>query len=341
MRNNIFSLLAVFTLIAFASCNDELDKKVSMDVTATAENAEMDGNTLVVEKGRMVTFNISGNPDFITFFSGESGHEYEKRNLTETPIEEIGDSRLEFYTKTQYGSVATVANTLKVYVSTTFEGLYKNDKVKDSTIVANAFADGTWIDITDLCEIPQAPNKTSDTISVSMNEYLGKRFAIAFKYETKDNSGNQPRWEVHNLKIINTSKETGEELGFVGAANFGFTPLNMFATTNDDAYKTVTNNTEGVWNLNNLQGNSPYMFIHSSGSGKPLKHVWLISSAVVINGRQPDAGVGIKTISNNPVTNYNHTYEKAGEYTVTFIAKNANFENTSEVKKELKIKVIE
>lgn len=341
MRNNIFSLLAAFTILAFASCNDELEKKVSMDVMASAENAEMDGNTLVVQKGRMVTFNISGNPDFITFFSGENGHEYEKRNLTETPIEEIGESRLEFHTKTQYGSTATVENSFRVYLSTTFEGLYKNDKVKDSTIVVNALDNGTWIDITDQCNIPQTAGKTSSPVSISMSEYLGKRFAIAFKYEPGSNASAQPRWEVHNLKIVNTSKETGEIIGTVGASNFGFTPLNMYATNNADAYKTVTNNTEGVWNLNNLNGNSPYMFVHSTGGGKDLRKVWLVSSAVVINGRQPDAGIGIKTISNNPVTNYSYTYEKAGEYTVTFIAKNANFENTSEVIKELKIKVIE
>lgn len=341
MRNNIFSLLAAFTLLAFASCSDELDKKVSMHVTATAENAEMDGNTLVVAKGQMVTFNISGNPDFITFFSGEKGREYAKRNLTETPIEEIGESNLQFYTKTQYGSAATVENSFKVYVSTTFEGLFKNNKAKDSTLVANSLEDGTWIDITDKCNIPTAAGKTSDPVSISMTEYLGKRFAIAFKYQPLSNASAQPRWEVHNLKIVNTSKDTGEEIGFVGAANFGFSPLNMFAADNTEAYKTVTNNTEGVWNLSNLSALEPYMFVHSSGAGKDLRHVWLISSAVVINGRQPDTGVGIKTISNNPITSYTHTYEAAGEYTVTFLARNANFENTSEVVREFKIKVIE
>lgn len=341
MRNNIFSLLAAFTLLAFASCNDQLDQKVSMDVTASAENAEMEGSTLVVQKGEMVTFNISGNPDFITFFSGDKGHEYAKRNLTETPIEEIGESRLEFYTKTQYGSVETLENSFKVYVSTSFEGLYKNDKVKDSTIVDNSLNNNIWTDITELCNIPTSTGKTSDPVSLSMTEYLGKNFVLAFKYEPKANTAAQPRWEVHELKIVNTSKETDEVIGYVGASNFGFTSLNMFATNNTDAYKTVTNNTEGVWNLNNLTAEKPYMHIHSSGKDKPLKHVWLISSPIVINGRQPDTGDGIKTISNNPITSHTYTYEEAGEYTVTFIAKNANFENTSEIIKELKIKVIE
>lgn len=326
MRNNIFLLLTAFTLFAFASCNDELDQDVSLDVTATAENAVMDGNTLVVEKGRMVTFNISGNPDFITFYSGENGHEYAKRNLTETPIEEIKDAKLVFRAYTEWGSPE---NTLKVYLSTTFPGLYgKGNRDKDAETLENM---DYWTDISSLCNLPIKSKEGSD-VEISLKDYMGERLTIAFLYDPNQNTATQPTWEMQNIRI--ESETVDGAISTLPASSLGFSSFDMYAEA-DKAYESKFGT--GTWGLKD----NITLRISSSSAGLPINKDWSISQTLVVNGRQPDTGVGIKTISNNPVTNYTHTYEEVGEYTVTFIAQNANFENTSEVKKELKIKVIE
>lgn len=52
----------------FVSC-DEVLEEVSFKATLDEEN--------VYEAGREIRFNFSGNPDYITFYSGESGCKYE------------------------------------------------------------------------------------------------------------------------------------------------------------------------------------------------------------------------------------------------------------------------
>ncbi len=332
MRYKIY-ILSILFISFLTGCEDGLEEKVKFDMTVVSEGSSMIKDTIVVKKSTDVQFNFSGNPDFITFYSGESGHVYSKRNLTESPIDKI-NSKLEFSVKTQYGNAATVAGSLKVFLSNEFEGLYKNDKQRDSISVETT----KWVDVTEECGIPQKVGITSGVLTLSLNEYLGNRLALAFLYSPKDNSQAQPVWEIYNLKIINTDKETGETEGRIQTKDFGFTPLDMYAVTN--AYKTVTDNTEGVWNTSKAISDPSTIRIHSSSTGKPLHKDWLISNPIIINARTPDGGVGIKTITNR-LDSYTHQYDKAGVYTITMIGRNNNFEAASEVIREVVIKVVE
>jgi len=68
--NWLFLTLAAFSSVA---CNDELEKDLK-DVSVTVEtndNVTYDGKVITVAKGTPVKFNIGGEPDNITFFSGE------------------------------------------------------------------------------------------------------------------------------------------------------------------------------------------------------------------------------------------------------------------------------
>lgn len=333
MQNKLY-IFAFATLLLLVGCDDKLKEDAKLDISIISEGSLYEGDVLVVYDSTDVVFNFSGNPDFITFYSGEAGHEYSKRHLTESPIDEV-NSHLEFKTKNQYGNAATVQGTLRVYLSTTFEGMYKNNKKADSLNVEN----NSWINVTTECEIPNTPNTTSNRINLPLDTYLGQKLTIAFQYYTTNNTAAQPVWEILDLKIVNTNKTTGLR-SELKATSLGFTPLDMYAVGNA-AYNTVNNNTEGVWNLSNISNASdPKMRIHSSGAGKPLNHDWLISNPVIVNARTPDSGVGIKTITNY-LDSYTHVYNKPGTYTVTIIARNANFESSSEVIKEYTIKVVE
>lgn len=334
MRNKIYLLAAYTFALLLTACDKRLDEDVKLNMKVTSEEAYNIGDTLVVKKSTDVVFNFSGNPDFITFYSGENGQEYSKRHLTESPVDQI-TSRLEFATKTQYGSNATVAGTLKVYISTEYTGMVKNNKKTDSTAVEKT----NWIDITGLCQIPQTANGASPRTNVPLDQYLGKRLTVAFEYHTTDNSAAQPVWEIYDLKVVNTLISNGIESS-IKAAQMGFMPLDMYAVGNA-AYNTVSNNTSGIWNVSNISNASdPKIRIHSSSAGAALNHDWLVSNPFIINARTPDSGIGIKTITTR-LDSYKYRYDATGVYVVTVIGRNSNFESTSEVVREVVLKVID
>lgn len=335
MRNKIYLLAAYTFALLLTACDKRLDEDVKLDMKVTSEEAYNIGDTLVVKRSTDVVFNFSGNPDFITFYSGENGREYSKRHLTESPVDQI-TSRLELATKTQYGSNATVAGTLKVYISTEFTGMVKNNKKTDSIAVEKT----NWIDITDLCQIPQKPGGASPRVNVPLDQYLGKqRLTVAFEYHTTDNSSAQPVWEIYDLKVVNTLISNGIESN-IKAVNMGFTPLDMYAVGNA-AYNTVSDQTPGVWNVSNISNASdPKIRIHSTSTGGILNHDWLISNPFIINARTPDSGIGIKTITTR-LDSYKYRYDTTGVYVVTVIGRNSNFESTSEVVREVVLKVID
>ena len=65
-----------------ASCQQQnIALPVDFDVRLDGDN--------VYRPGEIVRFRLSGDADYITFFSGETGHEYDKRERTSIPSEEI------------------------------------------------------------------------------------------------------------------------------------------------------------------------------------------------------------------------------------------------------------
>ena len=324
MQKNILILISLALLLSFSACEDELDKKVGFSVSATSSGATTKGDTLIVSKSEPVTFHLEGNPDFISFFSGEAGSEYSKRNQTEIPIDEI-TSKLNFTAFAQYGAIP---NTMSVYLSTTFDGLLgAGNKKADSLRIEQ----NDWIDITALCNLPTASNGTSD-VNIPLNEYLGKRLTIAFLYHTQQNTLAQPTWEIRNLKIVNTELKTGRD-SELPATSMGFSPLDMYAT-NALAYNSGTG--AGIWGSNTAR-----LRISSSPVGSAMNKDWMVSAPFTINSRQTDKGVGIKTITDNVLQTYTRTYGTNGIYVVTFVASNSNFEHSAEAVKNLVIKVID
>lgn len=64
-----FSIIVIAALAMSAACEKELvPEPVSFDVTATDHDYQV---------GDTITFRISGNPDMITFYSGEPGANYD------------------------------------------------------------------------------------------------------------------------------------------------------------------------------------------------------------------------------------------------------------------------
>ena len=343
-RFYIFSIL----FLSLMSCDKDIERDLNVSVQAFAEGGEMIDGTFVVKKSVPVTFKINGEPDFITVFNGESGHMYERRSRTELPEGAISSKfSCAFYT--QYENNAE--NTFRVYLSTSYEGLTKS-QAQDKL---NLNAEGVWIDISEKCNIPKGRNdKTYNTVGgysvveVSLDEYLSSpSLTIAFLYDVTTDAI-RPRWEVHDFKIVATDIEAGSTSELT-ASSIGFSPF-YENVSEADAYKTVTNNAGGFWNLSKISssgtqasGSIKYngmMGIHSRSKNKDeiLDRSWLISKPFSLRAYQPDSGEAIKTITESQ-DEYTHTYSKVGDYKVSFIFVNENFQYRQECVKHINIKV--
>lgn len=336
-------ITACMALLLLASCDSELKEKAELNVTVTpSEGVTFEGETVVVKKGTAVNFQFDGEPDFITFFSGESGKTYLHRERTLIDPAEIVNSEFGFSVWPQYGNKECTENTMRILISEEFGGLITNDFVADSVNVEKH----NWKELIPQGDLPKAPLAAGTAVpfKVDFLPYLGKKVTLAFVYKTTKNSAAMPTWNFLNMAITNTF-ENGEKAQLM-PSSFGLTPVNMVhkilptaASIKNPAYATVTNNTNGFWNLVDA-GKGGFKMLGAGAGYKVFLYNWLVSKAIVTNACSPDAGTGIKNIYSR-LSVYSHTYDKVGTYTATFEANNANYVASSSVVRNLTIKVVD
>lgn len=324
--------IASFTL---ASCESEFTKDAELSVNVATENGvSFDGQTITVKKGTPVEFHFDGDPDCLTFFSGEAGKEYKHRKRVTVDESEVETSTLKFKLTPQYGKPA---NILTMYVSTDFPGLDKGNFDADSVLVEQH----DWQTLIPSSDFPTTTKAQS--YEVDMKPYMGQRIAIAICYRGQDASATQTKFTFNNMQILNRMSN-GQETAFT-ANSFGFTPINMLhrhklsdqkGMTSNRAYGTVTNNTSGIWNFKDVNA----FFIHSSGANTALKYSWLVSNLFVVNACSPDKGTGLKNVTQSLDT-YQYTYHTPGTYTATFVGTNGNYKQESSVVREYTVVVTE
>ena len=115
MKTSKLYILLLSTL-AFASCTKEMTEgldEVNVSVV-TSETVTAEGSIITVKKGTPVEFSFAGEPDFITFYSGELGHQYIYRQRVENEESDIVSSKLKFniykvlHTQSQQGVILIV-----------------------------------------------------------------------------------------------------------------------------------------------------------------------------------------------------------------------------------------
>lgn len=338
----------IFFLLGMASlwsCTDELTEDVTMNVgVEAADGVTVQGDVVTVKKGTPVVFNFTGEPDNITFYSGEDGSVYAYKDRTQVDPNDIESSTLHFEMWNQYGDNKLYQNPMHILYSTSWEGLNKNDFKADSVAVENF----DWNELVAEADMPTTIlNNANKAVvyDIDMAPYLGKDFTLALHYQGKTAETNQSKFYFVNMYIENKLKSGKSTKLYAG--NFGFTAINMMChhnltdqrtmTTNRE-YGTVTNNTSGVWNL--VSASSGSFFIHSSAKNTELKNSWLVSTPLIINSCSPDQGQAVKNIAQS-ISSYTYTYSETGEYKATFIATNSNYKHESRVIKEITVKVVE
>lgn len=262
-----FKILTLsFLAFGAVSCQQTLFEDISKaDVNVVeSENVRYDGNIITVKKGETVNFNLKGSPDFITFYSGELGHQYVYRKRIDGNTEDIKSARLKFRVWAQYGvndaqgqnrqpgENSAQDQMLVLYATENSDGTpefpgLSRDFQKDSVMVEEQVQ---WEELVDRVLMPNKPgdiyakfdpnNPTvyfaCNDLDIDLTSYLDKKMTLAFvlnkenKVAPNDSKKEkttvaQSTWHFEDMHIETTWKDGRVTKQYADA--FGFTPINM------------------------------------------------------------------------------------------------------------------
>ena len=311
-----FNIIVLSTIVAllFNSCNNEL-------TTALVFNVKVDkamtilNDTIIVKKATPLLFNFEGNPQFISYFSGETGKEYIYYNTTVIPTSEFDSCFLKFDV-TPLGVDGNIDNTLFLSVSDKFPGILGIASApafsNDSANIRNA-KNFNWVDLTTACQFPTTSG-VKKSVKLDLMPLLSKNIALQFKYLTTKNDVDQPKWTIANLKIVRYQK--GKAAVEILASALGF---RQFDILNQATAYAVAG--AGVWS----KSNPVNIYMNTTVAGNPLNEDYLVSLPTLINPvTSASKGDLVKNLSVD-VKSYSYTYLTKGIYRATFSATNANY----------------
>ncbi|HEY8690117.1 MAG TPA: DUF5017 domain-containing protein [Chitinophagaceae bacterium] len=290
-----YQLIILIGILA-TSCSKDI-KLHSLSFDATVNKANLNA-------GDSATFSFSGNPDFITFFSGEPGSRYEfKDRITDTST----NVQLKFSTAT-----TTATNgTLSLLVSNNFSG----------AVNATNIAAATFTDITNRATLATGTaTVASGTVSLADFAQQKKPVYIAFRYVAAAGAA-QKKWTI-----------TGFTLNHV-LTDKTYTIANMTATTPSPGFVTI--------DVKNPAVNWTAALVITGASTAALDtEDWAIAGPIDLSRVLPDAGTQIKTLSEGMNQfPFVYKYVAAGSYNAVFVATNANRDAQQSTKKTIGITV--
>lgn len=374
MKTYKLLLFSLATLL-FVSCEKEMDKSladVSVSVSVN-EQVRYEGNIVTVRKGTPVQFLLNGEPDFVSFFSGEIGHQYIYRDRIEISPDNIESCDLKFSVYAMNGNSNSCKDMLDIFYqyegqdpenaekTINFPGMSKTNFEADSLLVGQTAQWKTFIARSELPTVIGTGG--TKTFSKSLKEYIDKKMTLAIAYNKDGHQTGDPGYPAYsdgtpipqtgymfqNMRIETLWKNGRTTTSY--ASSFMFTPLNMNNKSvyvdqladnmpQDAAYGSVKTGVPGMWNLATIMNGT--FSINGTGDVKSKwKYSWLVSDYLNLTECSgPDTGVNVKDISLE-VSSYTHTYNKVGTYRATFLMNNANYANTSSKICELVINVTE
>ncbi|WP_436489184.1 DUF5017 domain-containing protein [Chitinophaga sp. ARDCPP14] len=294
MRNSLYLLIIV---IIFISCAKEKVVTPSLEITTSS---------LTYKAGDTVTFNFTGNPDNITFYSGEPGHNYAFRDRTTAE----NDLQINFKTWVQFGMIY---KNLQLLVSNNYSG------VADTTNVRAA----TWTDISDRAVFSTGQDNTpSGTISLkdfADPKNTAARIYVAFKYTDYKKTQGQNRWVVRTFEANNISAD-----GVVS-------PVAVLSSGGWKAFD--FKNPASVWTVTTAQ-----LLMFGGDKNADDNEDWVITKGLDPFYIKPDAGVALKNIS-TVLPSYKYVYTKPGTYKVVFDASAVRYNGEKRITKELTLTI--
>ena len=277
--------------------------------------------------GEEVHFSFSGNAEYIVFYSGEPGNNYEFRHRTNAEADAL---KLSMDVRQQYND-QHYHNTrlLHVYVSTDFSGEYTPEEVLKATWLPVSGAEAA------LLPVPVATTasavETSGSVDQSKFLNINRTFYVAVLYKADGrtvvpttNNGAQAQYKTRPRIDVTNFRLTAEHNGAATSLQPYFTPV-MVSSVGAN-YKVLD---DGLL----------FQPLAVSGGIEPDEEVWMVSALIDPTAVEPDKGTPLKSIADNPIKFTTHTYATQGEYKPTFVATNANMWQGKEVVRQLNIKV--
>jgi hypothetical protein len=273
--------------------------------------------------GDTVLFQFAGNPNYLSFYSGEPGKVYENA----ARVSAKGVSKLQFTSARANG---TQPNSLRLLYATNFPGITAGDTTATKTLLTGA----TWTDITSRANLSVGASTASGVIDLSDLAAAGKPVFLAFKYLGAAGSI-QNKWTITNLTVTNTlpdaSVYTIANLNTTVIANYGVSTVFPPGWV---GYKILNNFSWAV-----TAGTSLVITgATTAATATNPSESWVIMGPVDLNRVAPDIGVSLKD-QTTLVTSYPYVYKTAGTYNVTFRAANNNVYGLQEVIKQVQLTV--
>jgi Domain of unknown function (DUF5017) len=321
MNKLIYSILTIISISTFFSCQKESLSEVSFDAIPT---------TTTFKVGDSVKFTLTGNPDIITFYSGEVGNNYINRDRTSRTD---GTLKLGFQISADNaaGFTALAANNLKVLVSTNFS--YAFSILTDATAVNSADSamvnTATWKDVTSRFNIPTSGTNATfyNTAVATLTDLVPNPdmpFYLAFKFDAPS-------------------------VGSLGTNGITINALNLYNSYPDGSIVNFTlapgSTYNAVWriikaaNVSNSWNTTSTQLKFTSPATTAYSEDWAITAPLYPNLVLPDKGVTIKNITNSPVYNFAYKFSKPGTYTVDFVASNNRVDGRKELVKEITLTI--
>ncbi|MFA6084268.1 DUF5017 domain-containing protein [Mucilaginibacter sp.] len=304
-----FIYLIILGLFILTGCKKEQELKVNApEFNVTTEKASY-------KVGEEVKFNFTGNPDLISFYSGEVFNDYAFMNGR---VVESGALKVSFSSSFQFG---TQTKQFSVVVSNDFNG-------------GNLFQDiqsATWRDITSRFALgTNATYKPSGEVDISDLKVPGKPLYIAFKYIVKNPSvyGTGNVWQVQNFLLTSDTSIGLLTLGDILTGGF-----KLFDQKPDIAPSRSNISTSRIQLI------APTL---TAATNTVETESWAVTKAFDTDAIDygPDRPIPIKGYADAMPKSSVYTYSKPGSIKAVFTAYNANVTDSKAIQKEVNITVV-
>lgn len=269
----------------------------------TTPELEVSTSLLTYKAGDTVTFRLSGNPDNITFYSGEPGHNYEFRSRTTAE----NDLLINFNTFVRYGEIR---QNLQLMVSSDFSGVADTNAIKAAT----------WTDISDKATFSTKDDQTpSGTINLKEYAVKGKLLYVAFRYTDYKKPKGQNSWIIRTFNAENISPDSV------------VTPLAVMSTA---GWQAVNFKNESLkWTITTAQ-----LLMPNGNATVEDNEDWVFTKGLDPFAVKPDAGVALKNIS-TVLSEHIHVYEKPGTYKAVFDVSSVRYNGEKRTLKEITLTI--
>ncbi len=313
MKKNIQNIVLGSAVLLFSACSKDIPLNPGLEqfnVTTLSKTYKLSDT---------VKFQMEGNPDLISFFSGELYNDYAYKEGRTINLEEVNYSFRS--ANLPLTPPSSQNNKVAVMASTDFNGNYSS---------YDHIAAATWTDITDKFVYgTTATYVASGEYKVSDLAEAGKPLYIAYKHNIKPIrvSGPVRSWYLYQMALRGTSEFGDHQLADYPSSNFRF----VEKTPSVPSLSSITSTRI------TFDGYS----VKDDSDPDPGTETWAISRAFNLFDIKsgPDKPIIIKGNEDSRIKDYGYTFSKPGNYKIYFIGANVNVDNSAKKIIELNITI--